>query len=148
MQMLSTHYTSSGRTHRSKGCPCVGSCGGWGRAPSKVHLESFWRLKYSNRREIFVFSFVCLHSLQMVQNWSLYWRKGRVKLGWSACDGLHRGFLVLFHHRCVAVYYPDTLRVAKGLRVEQGRQWEDVSQKCYGTNCAFTPKSHLFQCIT
>lgn len=43
-----------------------------------------------------------------------------------------------------AVYYPDTLRVAKGLRVEQGRQWEDVIQKRYGTDCALTPKSHLF----
>lgn len=29
-KMLSTHYTSSGRTHRSKGCPCVGPSGGWG----------------------------------------------------------------------------------------------------------------------
>lgn len=44
----------------------------------------------------------------------------------------------------MAVYYPDTLRVAKGLRVEQGRQWEDVIQKRYGTDCALTLKSHLF----
>lgn len=40
-KMLSTHYTSPGRTHRSKGCPCVGPSGGWGWVPSKVHLESF-----------------------------------------------------------------------------------------------------------
>lgn len=40
-KMLSTHYASPGRTHRSKGCPCVGPSGGWGWVPSKVHLESF-----------------------------------------------------------------------------------------------------------
>lgn len=47
----------------------------------------------------------------------------------------------------MALYYPDTLRVAKGLRVEQGRQWEDVIQKRYGTNCVLTPKSYLFSAL-
>ena len=39
---------------------------------------------------------MCLHSLQTVQNWSLYWRKVRVKLGWTACNWLHRGFVTRF----------------------------------------------------
>ena len=44
--------------------------------------------------------------------------------------------------------YPDTLRVVKGLRVEQGRQWEEVIQKrCYGTNCALIPKSIFFSAL-
>lgn len=37
----------------------------------------------------------------------------------------------------------------KGLRVEQGEQWEEVIQKCYyiTNNCALPPKSIFFSAL-
>lgn len=124
-----------------------GSSGGWGWVPSKVHLESFRRTKYSNHREILVLVLCVCTLCRWFKEVGSVLEESKGKAGLNCIQlaplWLCGGFPCLFHHWCVAVPYPDTLRWRRsqsGARTPVGKVWS----KRYGTDCALTPKSIFF----